>query len=109
VLAAERRLGPGRPDDVSIPDARPRGLSQDERIFGVAEYAKDGLLPLLERLGPDPWLQRLLELTDAMLGAASVPTSHGPIPGVSAEVNGDMLQVLARLSWATGESRFRTA
>ena len=109
ILEAERRLGSGVPDDVTLPGAAPRGLSHDERIFGVSEYAKDGLLPLLERLGPEPWLTRLTELVDAILAESSVPTSRGPIPADSAEVNGNMLQVLARLSWATGEPSYAAA
>ena len=53
-LAAERKLGPLVPDDVQLPSGARQGLSHDERMFGVAEYAKDGLLPLVERLGPRP-------------------------------------------------------
>lgn len=109
VLQAERRLGPRVPDDVSIPDGRQLGLSHPERVFGVAEYAKDGLLPLLEQVGPGPWLGRLTELADAILAEARVPTPRGPIPADSTEVNGDVLQVLARLAWATGEPRYRQA
>ena len=30
----------------------------DDLIFGAAEYAKDGLLPIIEWSGPGPWLDR---------------------------------------------------
>lgn len=109
VLAAERRLAPARPglpDDLLLPDGRQAGRSTEDRMFGAAEYAKDGLLPLVERLGPDPWLGRLQEVADAILTAASTPTRRGPIPASSNEVNGDTLQVLTRAYWATGDERY---
>ena len=105
-LTAERRLSPRLPDDVSLPSGRALGLSLPERTFGVAEYVKDGLLPLMERVGPEPWLARSVELVDAILDEAAVPTRRGPIPADSTEVNGDLLQVLSRLAWATGEQRY---
>lgn len=108
-LAAERRLGPTLPDDVALPSGARQAQTLAERTFGAAEYAKDGLLPALERLGRDPWLGRLIELTDAILAEASVPTPRGLIPADSTEVNGDVLQVLARLAWATGDARYAEA
>jgi hypothetical protein len=111
LLAAERRLGPADlPDDVRVPGGQPLGLSLKDRIFGTAEYAKDGLLPMLDRLGPDPWLGRLVEIADRILAVASTPTrSHGLLPADSTEVNGDVLQVLSRTYWATGDSRYLEA
>jgi hypothetical protein len=110
VFGSERRRSPALPDTVALPSGELAGLPNDERIFGAAEYAKDALLPLLERLGPDPWLGRLAEIADAVLDASTTPTPHrGPIPGDSTEVNGSMLQVLTRLYWASGEPRFLAA
>jgi hypothetical protein len=110
VLAAERKLGPAVPDDVTVPGGQPLGLSLNERIFGNAEYAKDGLLPMLDRLGPDPWLGRLVQVADGILAASETPTrSHGMLPADSTEVNGDMLQVLARTYWATGDRKYLDA
>ena len=110
LLEAERKLGPDVPDDVRIPGGQPVGLNLKDRIFGNAEYAKDGLLPMLDRLGPDPWLGRLTEIADKILAASETPTrSHGMLPADSTEVNGDMLQVLARTYWATGDKKYLDA
>lgn len=110
LLESERKLGPAVPDDVRIPGGQPVGLDLDDRIFGTAEYAKDGLLPMLDRLGPDPWLGRLVEIADTILAASEKPTrSHGMMPADSTEVNGDMLQVLARTYWATGDRKYLDA
>lgn len=110
LLEAERKRGPGLPDDVRIPGGQPAGLSAEERMFGVAEYAKDGLLPLVDRLGPDPWLGRLLEIADAIIAESATPTPHqGMIPAHTTEVNGDALQILTRSYWASGERRYLDA
>ena len=110
LLARERQLGPAVPDDVRLPGGEPLGLSDKDRIFGVAEYAKDGLLPMMDRLGPDPWLGRLVEVTDTLLAASVTPTrTHGMMPADSTEVNGDVLQILARVYWATGEQKYLDA
>jgi hypothetical protein len=110
LLEAERKLGPDVPDDVTVPGLQPLGLDLNDRIFGTAEYAKDGLLPMLDRLGPDPWLGRLVEITDRILAASATPTrSHGMVPADSTEVNGDMLQILARTYWATGDPKYLEA
>jgi hypothetical protein len=110
LLAAERKLGPAVPDDVTVPGGQPIGLDLDDRIFGNAEYAKDGLLPMIDRLGRDPWLGRLVEVADEILAASAVPTrEHGMMPADSTEVNGDMLQVLARTYWATGDRKYLDA
>ena len=39
----------------------------DSQIFDTAEYAKDGLLPMVERFGSGPWLERLIMITDTIL------------------------------------------
>jgi hypothetical protein len=110
ILEAERKLGPDVPDDVTVPGGQPVGLNLDDRIFGNAEYAKDGLLPMMDRLGPDPWLGRLVEIADKILAAAEHPTrAHGLLPADSTEVNGDVLQFLARTYWATGNRRYLEA
>jgi hypothetical protein len=75
-------------------------------MLGVVEYAKDGLLPLLEAVGPDPWLRRLREIMDDVIAESSVRTPGGPIPSPAAEVNGSALQALARLTWVSDDPRY---
>jgi hypothetical protein len=75
-------------------------------IFGASEYAKDGLIPLTEWLGESPWSSRMLELVDDIWKHATVATPFGPIPSDDPEVNGDLLQVLARTFWMTGDKKY---
>ena len=110
MLVNERRLTSGVPRTIDLTGDREIPMDPDDAIFDAAEYAKDGLLPLIERLGQDPWLGRAREIADAIIAASSVRTpKHGNIPANSTEVNGDMLQVLARLYWATGNNRYLEA
>ena len=110
LLAAERTLKPALPDDVHIVSGQPVGLSDYDRIFGVAEYAKDGLLPMVDRLGRDPWLGRQIEIADALIDASATPTRHeGMLPADSTEVNGDALQIFVRTYWAIGDPKYLTA
>lgn len=79
-LAAERRLDPGLPQDVMLDTLKPRERDPEQQTLANVEYAKDGLLPLLEQLGPDPWLGRIREIVSGVLRTASVPTPRGRIP-----------------------------
>ena len=74
--------------------------------FNTSEYVKDGLLPITEWLGHSPWSDRMEELVDACWAAADVRTPAGPIVSTDHENNGEMLQVLPRLYWKTGEPRY---
>lgn len=75
-------------------------------IFNAAEYCKDGLLPMTEVMGRGPWLNRMIELTDAIFEHAAVPSDFGPLPADDSEVNGDLLQTLARLYSMTREPKY---
>lgn len=78
-------------------------------IFGSAEYMKDGLLPLTEWLGPSPWSGRMLSILDDLHELVEVVTElEGDYLGGSqvVEVNGDLLQVLSRVYWMTGERKY---
>ncbi len=75
-------------------------------IFGSAEYAKDGLIPLTEWLGPSPWSQRMLNILDDLWNRAPIETPYGNIVSTSQEINGDMLQTLSRVYWLTGQKRY---
>ncbi len=75
-------------------------------IFGGAEYCKDGLLPMTEAMGRGPWVERMTGLIDAIFAAAPVETEYGMLPTDDSEVNGDLLQVLARLRALTGDGKY---
>ena len=78
-----------------------------ERIqFAASEYVKDGLLAITEWLGPSPWSDRMLELVNACWAQAEEETPFGPLVSRGHENNGEMLQVLSRLYWMTGERRY---
>jgi hypothetical protein len=105
-LAAERRLNPGLPRDLMLDTLQPRDREPEQQTLANVEYVKDGLLPLLEVLGPDPWLGRIREVVDGVLTTANVPTPRGPLTSDAAEVNGSLLQAMARLSWADPDPRY---
>ncbi len=78
-------------------------------VFGTAEYMKDGLIPLTEWLGPSPWSERMLGMLADLDQLIDVPTEiRGKFFGNSAvvEVNGDLLQVLARMYWMTRDPKW---
>jgi hypothetical protein len=77
-------------------------------VFGAAEYAKDGLLPITEWLGPSPWFDRMQELVRDVFKHAAIETPSGPVPSLDVEVVGDLLQATSRLAWSTGDEDFRT-
>ncbi len=75
-------------------------------IFGSSEYIKDGLLPLTEWLGQSPWSDRMLDILDDIWANALVETVYGNIPSDNVEVNGEMLQVLSRIYFMTGDQKY---
>ncbi|MBY0261241.1 MAG: hypothetical protein K2Q20_02800, partial [Phycisphaerales bacterium] len=107
-LAAERAATPPGQlcGDLASTTGQPIPSSPRDRMFGTAEYAKDGLLSVVELTNHPAARARLIELADAVLAASSHPSRFGPIPDRRSEVNGDMLQVLSRLAFATGDDRY---
>lgn len=81
-------------------------LVMDEVMFGSSEYMKDGLLPITEILGETPWYFRMRDIADDMLRLAPYKWRGGRLPAQTAEINGNALQVLARLSWKTRDPRY---
>lgn len=84
-------------------------IDTSQVIFGSAEYMKDGLLPLTEWLGPSVWSERMLGILEDLDHLIDVPTQiEGKFFGKSAvvEVNGDLLQVLARMYWMTRDPKW---
>ncbi len=80
----------------------------DALIFGASEYAKDGLTPITEWLGPGPWTERMVGLVQDLWKHAPYESAYGNLPSLNGEVNGEMLQVCSRLYWLTGEEDYRT-
>ncbi len=75
-------------------------------IFGGSEYVKDGLMPLIEWLGPSPWCDRMVQILDDIWKHAPVETRFGNIPTTSQEVSGEHLQTLSRVYWMTGNRKY---
>lgn len=78
----------------------------DRILFSSCEYIKDGLLPLTELLGHHAWYDRMRGIADDMIRYAPYETEYGRLPSLSAEVNGEFLQVLSRLAYLTGDPKY---
>ena len=79
----------------------------DTMIFGASEYAKDGLVPIVEITGKDsPWCERMRGIVDDVFKHARYDTPRGKIPSANIEVNGELLQILPRLFCMTGEKKY---
>lgn len=76
-------------------------------LFGAGEYAKDGLLAVTEYLGRTPWFHRTEDMLLDAMRRAPADSAFGKLPASDAELNGDFLQALARLSAMTGDNRYR--
>jgi hypothetical protein len=84
-------------------------VKKDEIVFGASEYIKDGLLPLTEWLGSSPWSDRMLEMLYDLheeIDVAGSITERGYGNAPREEVNGELLQVLSRIYWMTGDKQF---
>jgi hypothetical protein len=49
----------------------------------------------------------MIGLVDSILDHASVDTEVGILPAIDFEVSGELMQVLSRLFWMTGNERYR--
>ena len=78
-------------------------------IFDNSEYVKDGLMPLTELLGKTPWTVRMVGIIDDILKHAPIKTAAGMIPSTNDEVNGEMMQMTARLYFMTGKKAYLDA
>jgi hypothetical protein len=113
ILAQEKKLTSrldSLPDDFlfATQSFRTEMPDLDDITFGAAEYAKDGLMPISEWLGPSPWLDRMKELVRDVFKHAAYATPSGKIPSLNVEVVGDLLQVTSRLYWMTGDEDFKS-
>ncbi|MFO7975381.1 MAG: hypothetical protein R6V12_12185 [Candidatus Hydrogenedentota bacterium] len=79
----------------------------DAIVFGASEYAKDGLVPVVEITGRHyPWFDRMHGIVDDIFKHARYDTPYGKIPSKNIEVNGELLQILPRLYCMTGEQKY---
>ena len=78
----------------------------DAIIFGSSEYMKDGLIPLTELFGDTPWYHRMQGIAADIIRHAPYETSRGRLPAQTTEINGNMLQVLSRLYFKTGDKAY---
>lgn len=75
-------------------------------VFAAAEYLKDGLIPVAEYLGRTPWYDRMVDLAATIMESAATVSAHGRLPSNSSEINGNLLQVCARLAVPEPDPRF---
>ncbi|MDF9800115.1 hypothetical protein OKW21_005378 [Catalinimonas alkaloidigena] len=84
-------------------------VAMERVLFGTSEYIKDGLLPLSEWLGKSPWSERMVNMLRDMDEYIDVAGGFGDEyfgSAPEAEVNGELLQILSRIYWMTGEQKF---
>ena len=107
-LAAEAALRTehGLCQPVIAATGRPVQVDHDELLFGSSEYAKDGLLNVYERHGGELIGPRLLAIVDAVIAQSRHPSRFGVLPGTGSEINGNMLQLCGRLSYAEGRPQY---
>ncbi|MFT3936702.1 MAG: hypothetical protein QM726_23960 [Chitinophagaceae bacterium] len=113
ILTNERKLTArvrSLPDDYSFTK---RAFVYDKAdmgrvVFGTAEYCKDGLMPITEWLGKTPWSERMLELLNDLnneIDVADAKKLHYS-ETLNTEINGELIQVLSRVYWMTGDKKF---
>ena len=81
-------------------------FADPQNAFGGSEYAKDGLVAIVEITGKDEWFDRLVAVEEEIWRNPTIDSPYGRIPSTNIEVNGEQIQVLARLYAMTGEKRY---
>jgi len=84
-------------------------VNMGQIVFGTSEYIKDGLLPLTEWLGISPWSDRMIEMLKDLndeIDIVNEVLDQDFGKAAKSEVNGELLQVLSRVFWMTGDERF---
>lgn len=96
---AEARLAPASElcGPVRWDDAKPIPSTARDLMLGTSEYAKDGLLSLVEATGDGRAVARLHQLAHIIIAHSDHRAPGGLIPSVESEINGNMLQVFSRL------------
>ncbi len=107
-LVSERQLSGPLPRTMLLNGSQMVDERPSKLIFGGAEYAKDGLVYIAASLGKGPWFDRMEEIMQKIIAEAGIKSPAGLIPANDSEVNGDILQVLPRLYWATRKEEYLT-
>ena len=96
------------PDDFSVSGKKfvHDEVKMGRIVFGASEYAKDGLMPLTEWLGESPWSERMIGMMDDLSRYIEVADDPSYSVTVKTEVNGELLQVLSRVYWMTGNPKY---
>ncbi len=94
------------PVDYDLTNKKKMDRTLDQIIFGACEYAKDGLVPIVELMGKNEWFERMQAIVEDIFKNAMIDTPYGKIPSENIEVNGELLQLLPRLYCMTGEQKF---
>ncbi len=85
----------------------PKGFFADPKnTFGGSEYVKDGLVAIVEVTGKDEWFDRMKAVEDEIWSDPPIDTPYGKIPSTNLEINGEQIQVLARLYTMTGQDKY---
>ena len=106
MITKERKICGPMPCTIKFRPTRVINENLPEAIFGASEYAKDGLLAISERLGQGEWFWRMEEIMNTIIKEAPIRTKRGNIPSCETEVNGNVLQVLSRMYWATQNKEY---
>lgn len=86
-------------------------------IFGTSEYIKDGLIPIIELAGTNNlWYDRLISMLDYLWESQAHALSDHSEKIIQAsdrldniatvEAHGEMLQILPRIFWQTGDKKY---
>ncbi len=99
------------PDDYSFSkqDFVREELDTASIVFGTSEYMKDGLIPLTEYLGPSPWSDRMIGMLNDLKQVVTIARnskSDRQWNPRDDEINGELLQILSRIYWMTGDSDY---
>jgi hypothetical protein len=81
-------------------------FAHPKNTFGGSEYVKDGLMAIVEVTGKDEWFDRMKAVQDEIWSNPTIDTKYGKIPSTNIEINGEQIQVLARLYTMTGEKKY---
>ena len=81
-------------------------FTEAANTFGGSEYVKDGLVAIVEVTGKDEWFERMKAIEDEIWADPPIDTPYGKIPSENVEINGEQIQVLARIYTMTGETKY---